>query len=81
MMFVGAGEASAPPVTVSVSRLPEVRLRDRRDAFVWLGRGHKTGQTGALVRSLRVGALSVLAQGHLVADVLTLIYVCRKQEA
>lgn len=80
-MFAGAGGASAPPVTISVSRPAEVRLRDRRDAFVWLGRGHETGQAGALVRSLRVSALSVLAQGHLVADVLTLIYVCREQEA
>lgn len=42
------------------------------------GRGHEAGQTGALVGSLGVGALPVLAQGHLVADVLALVYVCRK---
>jgi len=54
-------------------------LWDRWDAFVWLGRDHEAWQTGALVRSLCVGALPVLTQGHVVADVLTLIYVCRKR--
>lgn len=34
---------------VSVSRLPELRRRDGRDALVRLGRGHKAGQAGALV--------------------------------
>lgn len=67
-------------VIVSVSRLPQLGQRDCRDAFVRLGRGHEAGQAGALVGSLRVGALPVLAQGHLVADVLTLVYVCRKTE-
>lgn len=75
----GAGEASAPTVTVSVSCLPEPRRWDCWDAFVRLGRGHEAGQTGALVRSLGVGALPVLTQGHLVTDVLTLVYVCRKR--
>lgn len=63
---------------VSVFRLPELRRRDGRDALVWLGRGYKAGKAGALVRALGVGALSVLAQGHLVADVLALVDVCRK---
>lgn len=73
MIFEGAGEAGAP--TVSVFCLPEPRLWDRRDAFVRLGRGHEARQTGALVGALCVGALAVLTQGHLVADVLTLVYV------
>lgn len=77
-IFEGAGEASAAAASVSVSRLPERGLRDRWDAFVRLGRGHEARQAGALVGPLRVGALPVLAQGHLVADVLTLVYVCRK---
>lgn len=75
----GAGEAGAPTVTASVPRLPELGLWDRRDAFVRLGRGHETRQTGALVRPLRVGAPPVLTQGHLVADVLALVYVCKKR--
>lgn len=75
----GAGEASTPTVIDSLSCLPELRLGDRRDAFVWLGRGHETRQTGALVGSLCVSALSVLTQRHLVADVLALVYVCRKK--
>lgn len=79
VIFEGAGEASAPTVTVSVSCLPEPGLRDRWDAFVWLGRGHEARQTGAFVRPLCVGALPVLTQGHLVADVLALVYVCRRR--
>ncbi len=69
----------AGTVTVSDSCLPEPSLRDRWDAFVRLGRGHEARQTGALVRSLCVGAQPVLTQGHLVADVLTLVYVCKKR--
>lgn len=79
VMFEGAGKASAPTVTVSVSGLPGLRLWDRWDAFVWLGRGHEARQTGALVRPLCVGALPVLTQGHLVADVLALVYVCGRR--
>lgn len=73
-----AGEASAPTVAdVSVPLLPELGLRDGWDALVRLGGGQEAGQTGTLVRSLSVGALAVLTQGHLVADVLALVYVCR----
>ncbi len=79
VIFEGEGGASAPTVTASVSRLPEFGLWDRWDALVRLGRGHEARQTGALVRSLRVGALPVLTQGHLVADVLTLVDVCRRR--
>lgn len=75
----GAGGASAPTVTVSVSCLLGPRHCDRWDAFVWLGGGHEARQAGALVRALCVGALPVLTQGHVVADVLTLVYVCRKR--
>lgn len=66
-------EASTP--TYSVFCLPKTRLWDRWDAFVWLGRGHEARQAGAFVGSLGVDALSVLTQGHFVADVLTLVYV------
>lgn len=79
MIFEQAGEASAPTVTVSVSCLPEPRLRDCRDAFVRLGRCHEPRQAGALVRPLCVGALPVLTQMHLVADDLALVYVCRTE--
>lgn len=61
---------------VSVARLAELGRRDGRDALVWFGRGHEARQAGALVRALGVGALSVLAQRHLVADVLALVDVC-----
>ena len=78
MVFEEAGEAGAPTVAaVSVRPLPELGLRDGWDALVRLGGGHEAGQAGALVRSLGVGALAVLTQGHLVADVLALVYVCR----
>ena len=44
-----------------------------------LGRGNEARQTGALVGPFCVGALPVLTQGHLVTDVLTFVYVCRKR--
>lgn len=80
VIFEGAGKASAPTVTVSVFCFSELGLWNRWDTLVWLGRGHEARQTGALVRSLCVGALPILTQGHLVADVLTLVYVCRERE-
>lgn len=76
--FKGEGKAGPLTVVVSVSRLAELRRRDGRDALVWLGRGHKARQAGALVGALGVGAPSVLAQRHLVADVLALVDVCGK---
>ena len=80
VIFVKAVEASASTVTVSVSCLSQPRLWDRRDAFVRLGRLHETRQTGALVRALRVGALPVVTQGHLVVDGFTLVYVCSEKQ-
>lgn len=71
VIFEGAGKKQS----VSVSSLHKPRLWDLWDAFVWLCGGHETRQTGALVRPLCVGALPILTQGHLVADVLTLVYV------
>lgn len=80
MIFEGGEAVSAPTLRVSVSCLPLFGLWDRWDAFVRLGRGHEARQTGALVRSFCVGALPVLTQGHLVANVLALVYVCGKKE-
>lgn len=42
---------------------------------MWFGRSHEARKTGALVRPLRVAALTVVAQRDLVADVLALVYV------
>lgn len=44
-----------------------------------LGGGLEAGQAGALVRPLSVGTGPVLTQRHVVTDVLTLVYVCRKR--
>lgn len=59
----------------SVSRFPGCRLRDRQNATVWFGRSHEARKTRALVRPLRVAALTVVTQRDLVADVLALIDV------
>lgn len=74
-----AGESSDTTVIASVFCLAKSRLWDPWDAFVRLSRRHEARQTGALVRSLCVGALPILTQGHLVAYILTLIYVCGKK--
>ena len=55
------------------------KCREGWDAFVWCGGGHEARQTVALVRALHVGARPVLTQGHLVADVLTFVDVCREK--
>lgn len=52
---------------------------DLWDAFMGLGRGLEARQAGALVRPLGVGTGPVLTQRHVVTDVLTLVYVCRKR--
>lgn len=49
------------------------------DAFMGLGRGLEARQAGALVRPLSVGTGPVLTQRHVVTDILTLVYVCRKR--
>lgn len=72
-------KVSLKTVSVSVFCLPKSGFGNRRDTFVGLSSGHKARQTGALVGPLRVRALPVLTQGDLVADVLTLVYVCRKR--
>lgn len=63
------------PSDRSVSRFPGRQLRDRRNATVWFGRSHEARKTRALVRPLRVAALTVLTQWDLVADVLAFVYV------
>lgn len=70
---------SLKTVCVSVFCLPKPGFGDRWNTFMGLSGGHKARQTGALVRPLCVRALPVLTQGDLVADVLTLVYVCRKR--
>lgn len=65
--------------SVSVSCLQKPRRWDLWDASVRLCRGQVAAQTGALVRALCVAAQPVLTQGHLVTDVLTLVYICRKR--
>lgn len=63
------------PSDHSVSCFPGHRLRDCRNATVWFSRSHEARKTRALVRPLRVAALTVLTQRDLVTDVLALVYV------
>lgn len=63
------------PRGLSVSRCPGRRRRDGRDATVRFGRSHEAREARALVGPLRVGALTVLTQRDLVADVIALVYV------
>lgn len=70
---------SSVPSLISVPRFPKLCHGDGRDAFVWLSRGHEAGQTVTLVGSFCVPAVAVLTQRHLVADVLTLVYVCEER--
>lgn len=42
---------------------------------MWFGRRHEARETRALVGALRVGALAVLTQRDLVADVVALVYI------
>lgn len=44
------------------------------------GRSDKARQAGTLVGALGVGAHGILAQRHVVADVLTFVYVCGEEE-